>query len=387
MAEYFKNKIGIISRIGGRETNEDSAGHIETDRGDLIVVCDGVGGTSCGEIASKIGVNVIIDEYKNGDQNLSIKESLIRGVQRANSIIREEQRYRKECRHMATTVVCVHVSDDHLTVVHAGDSRLYQIRSGRIIFVTTDHSVVQKMVNDKMIKPKEAFGHPRSNEIYNCLGLTEYADISITERKVKKADILLLTSDGIHDILSPKQLLKNIYASATITNAVQAVSTLADLKGKKLKNKRHDNLTLAIYSQGNEIKKQNWLSLFLWSAILIFAVATTFFIDFNKDHNSFNSIINTEKEKHCFSEGPIPFIDLAQLLKTSPNGCICTSQEYRNNIELIIRTDSIFDNKLSITMPMSVDMDSIYLFKETIVDTISNGTNQILLKYKTKTDE
>ena len=149
--------LGFIdSRIGGRKENQDSAGLKKTKSGYLVVVCDGMGGMQGGRIASQLAVQKILEVVASADKQANPAMTLIKAIQNANIAIIEEGKNNPEIQGMGTTVTALLLTPYSAITAHVGDSRIYQIRNGKKIFRTFDHSMVFEMVKKNVISEEQA---------------------------------------------------------------------------------------------------------------------------------------------------------------------------------------------------------------------------------------
>lgn len=266
MLEYSKEHITIISTKGGRGHNEDNAGHIALPEGELVVVCDGVGGLKAGEVASKIAINTIISSVKN-HTSIPIKERIVNAIQSANKKIFAEAHADSSKESMATTVAGIFIPKNLNTFYsfHVGDSRVYQIRNGQIIYQSKDHSYVQQLIDSGQLSEKQALSHPKRNVINRALGINEFAEISLREKQFKKSDTFIVCSDGIHDYLTNKQLTTIINKNGSHLKACKELVDKADYKGSWEKNGSHDNITAAVFSYSYK----NWYKKVAVASLLI----------------------------------------------------------------------------------------------------------------------
>lgn len=239
--------IYIDSNIGGRVENQDYALKLETKLGQLVLVCDGMGGAKGGALASELASIVIRKEFENLSGTENPVEAIQKAIQKANKLIFEKSRSDMAVRGMGTTVALLLISPDHRQAytAHVGDSRVYQIRKGKRLFKTRDHSVVQEMVQRGELKEKEARTHPQSNQITRALGIKEIAEIEYGHFTCKPYDVFLVTSDGIHGEIEDTEIAKIAAKGPSSVNISQALIQTAFTNGEKSKNGGHDNLTVA----------------------------------------------------------------------------------------------------------------------------------------------
>jgi serine/threonine protein phosphatase PrpC len=239
------------SQIGGRKYNQDRVAYAYTDEALLLVLADGMGGHSHGEIAAQIA----IDSFMQGF------------AKTANPMIAEPERFLRETMkscHKAinhytdlnalegspgTTCVAALVQNGKAIWAHAGDSRFYLVREGKVINVTRDHSVVQQWADWGIITKEEMKTHPDRNKITNCLGGAD--DVFYVEASaatvIQQGDVLLLCSDGFWSPLSNDEIAEVISAESLSTSLKQLVDE-ALLREKE----RADNTTAVVARMGEE---------------------------------------------------------------------------------------------------------------------------------------
>jgi protein phosphatase len=202
-----------ISEIGKRMNNEDSIypnGDYGTVDDRLFLVCDGVGGSNKGEVASSVACDSIQTYFKSFlDTEEKFDPEFIRKAIRYTEIRFDD--YMKEntvANGMATTLCLLYLAPDRIYLTHAGDSRIYQFRKGEIIFKTEDHSLVNSMIKTGQINPEEAQKHPRRNVIYKAIqGSKVPVDIDITQiTDIQPDDRFLMCTDGITESLNDDEL-------------------------------------------------------------------------------------------------------------------------------------------------------------------------------------
>ncbi|MBE6760040.1 MAG: Stp1/IreP family PP2C-type Ser/Thr phosphatase [Ruminococcaceae bacterium] len=206
MRIFYRTDTGRV-----RSSNQDSAACGEFDGGCWGVVCDGMGGTNGGDIASSIAVEMIGEELSaimnsqlEGEQ---IRAVISSAVDRANARIYSMARMDDALYGMGTTVVCAVRIDSRIYVAHAGDSRAYLMGEDGINRLTTDHSMVQELVDLGRITPEEALNHPRKNVITRALGVVPEIAVDHGEYEAGENDIVLLCSDGLTNCVSEAEML------------------------------------------------------------------------------------------------------------------------------------------------------------------------------------
>jgi protein phosphatase len=219
-----------------RDHNEDSygvGGGEQAERmGELLVVCDGMGGHAAGEVASQIGVETILSIYY-GDTSEDRPHALEQAFEEAN-----EQIFARGHGSMGTTGVAALIHHDALHVANVGDSRAYLIREGEIRQVSRDHSFVSDQVAAGLITADQARASPHRNVITRALGYQSGVSVDLFRLPLQIGDIIVLCSDGLHGLVSDAEIAD--IAAAAPEQAVQQLVDLANSRGG------NDNITVAI---------------------------------------------------------------------------------------------------------------------------------------------
>jgi PPM family protein phosphatase len=220
-----KTDVGCV-----RVNNEDNFGY-DLERG-IFIVCDGMGGHSAGEVASKIAVDSLLKycrelphhtariEANVALENIS-KRALVlaEAIQLANAAIREAACRDEECAGMGSTVVCVLADQNCFSVGHVGDSRVYLIRGGAIQQLTQDHSLVTLQVRLGLISSEQATKSKLQNVITQALGSENTVEPDLDDMIAVSDDVLVLASDGLTRALSDQEILAGVTTAAGLQRA------------------------------------------------------------------------------------------------------------------------------------------------------------------------
>ena len=180
-----------------------------TDNSYLLAVCDGMGGEVAGDVAATIAIEQLQTLAPLPLPNEAI---LSAALQDMHLSIRDAAKEHVEYSGMGTTATVAVVREDYIYWAHAGDSRLYHYREGDIRCITQDHTVPGLLLKNGEITAEEARCHPMKNMLLNTLG--GYAMQADTGRfEWHAGDVLLLSSDGLHDAVSEEQLLQALVVS------------------------------------------------------------------------------------------------------------------------------------------------------------------------------
>src|SRR5690606_8575520 len=184
-----------MSEQGQRNYNEDAL-LADTDNG-IFMVCDGVGGSNRGDIASKKACEYFSDYV--------IRQNEVSEIVLEQELVETEMKFDEytsrfpEAKGMATTLTFLKITPQGAIAGHIGDSRIYQIRNGEIIFMTQDHSFVNELVASGFLTEEEAVNHPKKNQITRAIQGSENStliDFGHIE-SIEKNDFFMLCSDGI----------------------------------------------------------------------------------------------------------------------------------------------------------------------------------------------
>lgn len=248
--------VGFVdSRIGGRKENQDSAGLKETSLGLLVVVCDGMGGMQGGSVASQLAVQTILEAVASADKQDNPVMALKKAIRSANVAILEKGEETPELQGMGTTVTALLVTPQSAITAYVGDSRIYQIRNGKKIFRTFDHSMVFEMVKKKVITEEQARLSAQSNVILKALGITSDIEVSVEERPYLKGDLFVLCSDGFWGAMPENDFIRHLTEKSPIDKLLESTANVVESIGRS-NGGEYDNLTAALVEMNtNSIMK------------------------------------------------------------------------------------------------------------------------------------
>lgn len=205
------------SRIGRRSANQDRIAHCYSRDALLMLVADGMGGHQHGELAAHITAQYITRAFQHSAQPALRDPALFlsRALTGAHRAILDHAVARQLTETPRTTIVTCVVQDGSAYWAHAGDSRLYLLRRGCILAQTRDHSRVQLLVDQGLIRPEEASHHPERNRIYSCLGGHHAPQIDYSPRTLlQDGDLIVLCSDGLWGPLGDDAMLVGLAGQA-----------------------------------------------------------------------------------------------------------------------------------------------------------------------------
>lgn len=241
----FSLKGVVDSRIGGRTENQDYYGYYDTPVGTAVIVCDGMGGMQGGQVASQLAVNTILQYLVNCEPGADTVESLTNAIRVANSEILKVGSENKGLRGMGTTVTALILTEECATIAYMGDSRVYQIRGGRKVFRTFDHSMVFEMVKGGLLTEEQARLSDQSNVILQALGIYPEIEPTVYKRPYCKGDIFMLCTDGFWGAMPERDLLSLISEKAELAYVLEHTGNRVNGIGRE-KGGHFDNLTAAL---------------------------------------------------------------------------------------------------------------------------------------------
>ena len=213
------------SRPGKRPNNEDRLAHCYSRDALMMVIADGMGGHYYGEIAAQIAVQGLTEAFQR-EANPKIHDPfsfLNRAMLNAHRAILDFTEVHKLDDSPRTTCVACLIQDNIAYWAHAGDSRLYVIRGGKVLTRTRDHSRVQLLIDQGIITEAQAAFHPDRNKVYSCLGGRQDPDIELSRKTPLEAgDVLALCTDGLWGLYQDDLLaIANESVESAILHSIQ----------------------------------------------------------------------------------------------------------------------------------------------------------------------
>jgi serine/threonine protein phosphatase PrpC len=241
-------ELGNLTDMGcQREDNQDSYCYAEPEsdeqfakKGSLAVVADGMGGYEGGAIASGIAVDVLRATYQNSESE-EPEPALTEAMVSAHLAIRSYVREHPQLSGMGTTCTAAVLQNGHLIYGHVGDSRLYLMRQDQITRLTRDQTVTERMVEAGLLKAEEAMNHPDYHVLTAAMGAGDSVPAEFPQAPIAlfPDDILLLCTDGLHDLVRDDEMLAMSRQNAPGEACRQLVATAKSRGG-------FDNITVQI---------------------------------------------------------------------------------------------------------------------------------------------
>ena len=248
----FRIEVGSKSDVGRvRENNEDSFGIVPELN--LWILSDGMGGVAHGEVASALAVETIAACCKQTPTKSAASPSvgelsdisatanhLAEAARAANQKIYESASRNPEQHGMGATVVAAWLEGRRLSVVHVGDSRAYLMRSGTLVPLTEDHSLVAEQVRRGVLTPEQAEHSKLQNVLVRALGVRDDVEPDASDREMLPGDFLLLCTDGLTRGIPDPEIAQILANSANPQAAVDRLIETALERGGE------DNITAIV---------------------------------------------------------------------------------------------------------------------------------------------
>ncbi len=200
----------------------------------LLGVFDGLGGQAAGEKASE-RAKESMEAFNPYSQ--SMERHLVELMQIANRSILDMVDEIPDLRGMGTTMTIAYAENGSVTWAHVGDSRLYVFREGKLRRITEDDTIPGLLLAEGEITKEEARVHPLKNALFECIGRGDF-EANAGSFKLGKDDLLLLSTDGLHDEVSEKEMISILLLKKDLEEKLEAlVSAALDAGG-------HDNITV-----------------------------------------------------------------------------------------------------------------------------------------------
>jgi len=199
--------IASATDVGRKRTgNEDSHAlwvsddaAVRAKHGLLMVVCDGMGGASAGEVASRLAVDTVVERVRAADP--ADPAGALRGaIEAANDKVHAQASANADQRGMGTTCTAVLLRGREVWIGHVGDSRAYLVRGGKVQKLTKDHSLVAELIEKGHLTEAEAKHDHRRNVVTRSVGALDHVQVDAERviEKLKAGDALVVCSDGLH---------------------------------------------------------------------------------------------------------------------------------------------------------------------------------------------
>ena len=206
-----------------RKINEDA--FLELSSHGVWLVADGMGGHAAGDVASQLIVDTVQRTVEKIHPNQVNCGLLINALNVANEALLSMSESKFSGKLAGSTVVILFIKDKHCYFLWAGDSRGYLLRDNKLHQITRDHSQVNEMVDQGVLKQEDAKAHPLANVITRAVGVSFDLDIEIKECDVQKDDVFLLCSDGLNNEVKDFEIEQALQSGSIIDSGMALMHT------------------------------------------------------------------------------------------------------------------------------------------------------------------
>ncbi len=235
-----EDAFALIQSVSGRQ---DHVGERA-----LVILADGMGGYEAGEVASSMAIDtlrqILLKEtwFTGLTEDCSkpsvpfdvqaCKDALVEALNEANRQVYTASRTPGQGRRgMGCTVEVVYVDGQRVVVAHVGDSRTYHYTDGRLVQLTRDQTLVNRLVELGQLTPEEAESHPRKNELQQAVGGQPVVDVLAYDAPLKPGDWIIVCSDGLTGHVDPATLTEMIQRADSAEMCARRLCNLANLYG------------------------------------------------------------------------------------------------------------------------------------------------------------
>lgn len=255
--------------IGGRSENQDNLGGWGHGEYAILTVCDGMGGMNGGQTASFIAAAEIVNTFFERPVDKWTPDLIVTAVNQANQAIYRRSVEDARLRGMGTTATVLMITPEAAYATHIGDSRIYQLRNGKKVFRTFDHSKVFEMVAMKMMTEEQARTSTFSNVITQALGIRPTVNVEVTKLPYKAGDRFVLCCDGIWNCVPEPEMVDMLAKEADTRTEVIYLTEEVNALGME-GGGGHDNLTAIVVDMKHKSEYQygicKWVS-DLWQSL------------------------------------------------------------------------------------------------------------------------
>ncbi|HOK47476.1 MAG TPA: protein phosphatase 2C domain-containing protein, partial [Bryobacteraceae bacterium] len=191
---------------------------------------DGMGGASCGEVASAITVETVM-EYFRGRPVADPRQAMEAAILEANRRVLDKARSEEGCNGMGSTVVVAHWNLPRLHIANVGDSRAYLWRNGALTQLSYDQTLVNELRIRFGLSEAEVSNFPHKNVLTQAVGTTPHVKVRLREENLVPGDIVLLCSDGLTGPVPERAIAATLSRYAPLQHQVERLIAQAKAAG------------------------------------------------------------------------------------------------------------------------------------------------------------
>lgn len=228
--------FAAVTDIGcERSNNEDSYGYDSEQQ--IYVVCDGMGGSAAGEVASSLAVRSLIRAFgstagqgEDGTE-MPVEHRLHAAIRETNRLVHEASRSDPTLENMGTTLVCACLEGDRAVIGNVGDSRAYLVRNGVCAQVTVDHSLIQEAMRAGDLTAELAALPGVQSVITRAVGVADSVELDLFAAQVLRRDVILLASDGLTRYVTEQEIASLLPEDASLSDSCRTMVETAKQRG------------------------------------------------------------------------------------------------------------------------------------------------------------
>jgi len=227
--------------VGLRRAQNEDTFLIEDDL-QFCLVADGMGGEFAGDLASRIFSDTALKFFSRlqGRSENEISATIKKVFHQANEKILAHAGRNAKSKIMGCTAELLALSDTGFVLGHVGDSRSYCRRKGKLIQLTHDHSLVQRMIDNNEISREKAANHPRKNVVLRAVGADDKLSLDLITGKIAGEDLFLLCTDGLSNLVPDERIGEILSTKSDLHQKADILVEQAKSAGG------HDNITVVL---------------------------------------------------------------------------------------------------------------------------------------------
>jgi serine/threonine protein phosphatase PrpC len=233
-----------LSAIGDRSSNQDAIAYACEDELSCFVLADGTGGHAGGEVAAEVATAAILEKFL---LEASFSTRALRSyVAWASAAVAQKKRGDARYSDMSTTVACILIDQSNRCALcaHLGDTRIYMFRQAKIVSISKDHSMAQRLVDAGYAKYADIRRHPQRSQLFAAIGAEGDTTPEVTQGPIAllDGDAFLLCSDGFWEWISETEMEQSLNAATSSESWLSAMNSIAG-KNNAGKNGSRDNFS------------------------------------------------------------------------------------------------------------------------------------------------
>jgi len=230
--EYF-----YLTHTGQVRANNEDAVAIDADN-HIAVLADGMGGYNAGEVAAEMATTFVTTELgrwiaEGGSEagGRELRRAMEVCIDNANRLIFNAANTHLPYAGMGTTLVMGVFQDARALIGHVGDSRCYRLRSGTLVQLTRDHSLLQEQIDAGLLTPEQAQFATHKNLVTRAMGVEDTVLLEVSEYRAEEDDLFLMCSDGLTDMVNDERIAAILVTVGTLSEKCQALIDAANSCG------------------------------------------------------------------------------------------------------------------------------------------------------------